>query len=149
MKNTKNLELFEALYFLKMGELKALCQKLHLPYSCKKGQIIDTIKHFVSTGKVLEIPEIPTISKAVKKQSVALAPDTRMLLGSYKNDAKTRAFFKKLIGNHFHFTAFGIDWLNERWQAGKPPTYQELLPCGKKKWISVESKSHSQSKNGH
>lgn len=27
------------------------------------------------------------------------------MIGSYKNDAKTRAFFKKTIGNHFHFNA--------------------------------------------
>lgn len=124
--------LFDALYFLKMGELKALCLKLGLPYTAKKGQVIDTIKHFINTGKILEIPEIPTISKAVKGKAYPLAPDTKMLIGSYKNDAKTRAFFKKLIGNHFHFTAFGIDWLNERWQAGKPPTYQEFATMWQK-----------------
>lgn len=49
-----------------------------------------------------------------------------MLYGSYKNDAATRAFLKKIIGPHFHFTAFGIDWLNERWLNGNPPTYQEF-----------------------
>ncbi|GMU19861.1 MAG: hypothetical protein AMXMBFR12_10520 [Candidatus Babeliales bacterium] len=125
-------KLFEALYFLKMSELKALCLKLGLPYSEKKGQVIDTIKHFVNTGNVLEIPEIPSISKAKKNQIYPLAPDTKMLLGSYKNDAQTRAFFKKLIGPHFHFTAFGIDWLNERWQAGKPPTYQEFADMWQK-----------------
>jgi hypothetical protein len=125
-------ELFEALYFLKMGELKALCLKLGLPYSGKKGQVIDTIKHLINTGKVLEIPEIPIISKAVKGTVYPLAADTKILLGAYKNDAKTRAFFKKLVGNHFHFTAFGIDWLNERWQAGKPPTYQEFATMWQK-----------------
>ena len=49
-----------------------------------------------------------------------------MLKGNYKNDLKTRLFFKKIIGEHFHFTAFGIDWLNERWMLGNPPTYQEF-----------------------
>lgn len=125
-------ELFEALYFLKMGELKALCLKLGLPYTAKKGQVIDGIKHFINTGKVLEIAETPAVSKAKKGQSYPLASDTKILIGSYKNDAKTRAFFKKLIGNHFHFTAFGIDWLNERWQAGNPPTYQEFATMWQK-----------------
>lgn len=31
-----------------------------------------------------------------------------------------------MCGSHFHFTAFGIDWLNARWKAGNPPTYQEF-----------------------
>lgn len=122
----KKTELYDALYFLKMSELKALCFKLGIPYTAKKAQVIDGIKYFITTGKVLDIPKIPIISKAQKGKSYPLAPDTKMLTGSYKNDAATRAFFKKLIGNHFHYTAFGIDWLNERWQAGNPPTYQDF-----------------------
>lgn len=133
-------ELFNALYYLKIGELKALCLKLGLPYSGKKGQVIDTIKHFVNTGKVLEIPEIPAVSYAEKDKQYPLTSNTKMLLGSYKNDAKTRAFFKKLIGSHFHFTAFGIDWLNDRWQTGKPPTYQEFAHMWQKEVDKRKSK---------
>lgn len=128
----KKTELYDALYFLKMDELKALCFKLGLPYTAKKARVIDMIKHFIITGKVLEIPEIPTISKAQKGGQYPLAPDTKMLIGSYKNDAATREFFKKLIGNHFHYAAFGIDWLNERWQAGEPPAYQEFATMWQK-----------------
>ncbi len=46
--------------------------------------------------------------------------------GSYKNDLATRNFFKELIGDHFHFTAQGIDWLRERWLEGNPPTYADF-----------------------
>lgn len=49
-----------------------------------------------------------------------------MIKGAYKNDLKTRLFFKVLIGEYFHFTSFGIDWLNELWMEGRPPTYQEF-----------------------
>jgi hypothetical protein len=55
-----------------------------------------------------------------------LAKDTLMLFGSYKNDLKTRIFFKNWIGQHFHFTARGIDWLKSRWLSGNPPTYLEF-----------------------
>jgi hypothetical protein len=48
----------------------------------------------------------------------------------------TRNFFKKLIGPHFHFTAFGIDWLNERWLDGNPPTYKEFADY----WIQETAK---------
>lgn len=36
-------------------------------------------------------------------------------------------FLKKLIGDYFHFTAFGVDWVDERWMDGNPPTYQEFV----------------------
>lgn len=60
-----------------------------------------------------------------------LTPHTLILKGSYKNDLKTRLFFKELIGNYFHFTAFGIDWLEARWLEGKPPTYQDFAEMWK------------------
>ena len=59
-----------------------------------------------------------------------------ILKGSYKNDLKTRLFFKSIIGDHFHFTAFGIDWINARWFAGNPPTYQEFADM----WITESEK---------
>jgi hypothetical protein len=33
---------------------------------------------------------------------------------------------KKMIGDHFHFTAYGIDWIEDRWLKGNPPTYLEF-----------------------
>jgi hypothetical protein len=49
-----------------------------------------------------------------------------MLYGTYKNDVATRNFFKQIIGNHFHFTAQGVDWLREQWLKGTPPTYADF-----------------------
>ena len=146
-----NTQLFQALYFLKMAELKDLCLQLHLPAKGAKGELIDRIKHYITTGSILPTAEIPEISKAQKNHIYPLKPNTLMLIGSYKNDAKTRAFFKTLIGSHFHFTAFGIDWLNERWKQGKPPAYQEFAdmwqheyeerklskPAPKKEWAYI------------
>ncbi len=118
-------ELFDALYFLKIAELETLADYLQIPLDGPKAEIIDRIIQYFSTGKKLPIIPLPENSKAKKSQLYQLRPETVMLHGSYKNDGKTRAFFKKLIGSHFHFTAFGIDWINARWKAGNPPTYQE------------------------
>lgn len=118
--------LFEALYYCKMAELKRICQQLNILLSKGKGTMIDAIKQVIDTGKVPAVKEIPVVSRAQKEKNYPLAPNTLILYGSYKNDLKTREFFKKLIGAHFHFTAFGIDWINARWYAGKPPTYQEF-----------------------
>lgn len=82
--------------------------------------------HFIKTGKIVPVKELPDCVFAQKGINYPLAPQTKILYGSFKNDLKTRNFFKQLVGNHFHFTAFGIDWIEERWHAGNPPTYQEF-----------------------
>jgi len=126
LKKQEQLALHEALYFMKMMELKNACKILSLPDSGKKIEIIERIMTFIKTGKITENSTIPGQSLAKNYPQQVLKSTALMLYGDYKNDAKTREFFKSLIGQHFHFTAFGIDWLNERWMQGRPPTYQEF-----------------------
>ena len=109
-----------------MGELKEICSQLNLPSSGKKVMLINRVVEFITTGNILKDPVIPEVSLAKKGNSYPLSKDTLILKGAYKNDLKTRLFFKKLIGKHFHFTAFGLDWIMEQWLKGKPPTYQEF-----------------------
>lgn len=116
----------KSLVFLHMGELREISRRLSLVDKGNKRAIILRILHFLSTGERLSVPKFPEASRAQRGKEYPLAPTTQMLKGSYKNDLKTRLFLKKLIGNHFHFTAFGIDWLNDRWMEGNPPTYQEF-----------------------
>ena len=119
-------ELFDALHFMNMKELRQWCNTHNIPSKENKVALIEKIMHFIKTGAILPVQELPAISRAQKGKDYPLHEGTLILLGFFKNDLKTRNFFKKLIGNHFHFTAFGIDWINERWQAGKPPTYKEF-----------------------
>lgn len=91
------------------------------------------------TGEILQPKKIPTISKAETGKKYPLKPDTLILYGAYKNDLTTRNFFKKLIGEHFHFTAFGQDWIAKRWQQGKPPTYSEFAKAWQKEYLKRKS----------
>jgi hypothetical protein len=116
----------DALYYMKMAELKKACMLLTLPDKGKKMDLIERIMAFITTGKIIESAIIPQQSRAKNYPHQPLQANSLMLYGGYKNDAQARAFFKHLIGEHFHFTAFGIDWLNERWLQGNPPTYQEF-----------------------
>lgn len=115
-----------SLLFLKVEELKTLARALLLPDNGAKKQIINRILHFLQTGQKINAPTIPAVSRAQRGKEYPLKASTLMLKGAYKNDLVTRLFFKALIGPHFHFTAYGIDWLNERWLSGNPPTYQEF-----------------------
>ena len=109
-----------SLNFLYVNELKELCIKLSLSKKGKKLELISRIILFIKTGDKQSIPDLPEISCAKKGQAYELSKNSLMLKNAYKNDLKTRIFFKKLIGDYFHFTAFGIDWLNERWMHGSP-----------------------------
>lgn len=125
-------ELVEALHFLKMDELKQICSQLSLSDQGPKLALVERIKTFVQGGQERMTAKIPAISCAKKNQIYPLAAQALMLVGAYKNDLKSRTFFKQLIGDHFHFTAFGIDWLKQRWCEGSPPTYQEFADMWQK-----------------
>jgi len=115
-----------ALFYLKVKELKNLCQRYSIEPHGEKIDLIKNIYQFVTTGKPTIAPVIPNISKAKKNILYSLNLETLILYGNFKNDLKTRIFFKSLIGNHFHYTAFGIDWIKKNWFAGTPPTYGEF-----------------------
>ena len=133
----------DACYYMKMAELKKACQMLALPDKGNKGLLIERILTFIKEGRITTVPKIPAQSLAKNHPIQLLASSGLMLYGSYKNDAKTRSFFKTLIGPHFHFTAFGIDWLNDRWLQNNPPTYQEFAYY----WIAeTERRKHIKSK---
>lgn len=120
------LVLKESLMFLHVCELKDVAIRLCLSNKGNKMIIIMRILHFLETGQKLTLPKFPEKSCAKRGSYYSLGQNEFMLKGAYRNDLKTRKFFKQLIGDHFHFTAFGIDWLNERWMEGNPPTYNEF-----------------------
>lgn len=127
-------EFFSALYYMNMAEIKEFCNKHKIPATDKKGPIIERIKHYLLTGEILSPPILPAIAKAKKDRDYPLKPNALILKGAYINDLQTRQFFQKLIGSHFHFTAFGQDWILERWYAGKPPTYAEFAKFWEKEF---------------
>lgn len=116
----------QSLMYLNVNELRDLAIKLSLIDKGNKIAIILRILHFFETGQKLILPQFPEKSCSRRGVSYPLGEHEIMLKGAYRNDLKTRLFFKLLIGKHFHFTAFGIDWLNERWMEGNPPTYREF-----------------------
>ena len=126
--------LFEDLYYLTMPQLRGWCEHFKLPKTGKKVFLIDLLKHYLQTGELLVKPVIPSVSRAKRGLPLELRPDAHILYGSYKNDLRTRLFLKSLVGKHFHYTAHGIDWINERWMEGKPPTYKEFARFWQKEY---------------
>ncbi len=134
LSNIDHYQLHASLHYLHVSELKTCCENLNLSAKGKKIYFINRIMHFLKTGEKINLSGYPAISVSKKRNNVVLSPDTLMLKGTYKNDLKTRLFFKELIGQHFHFTAFGIDWLESRWMEGNPPTYQDFADMWSKEY---------------
>lgn len=128
----------KSLLYLHVEELRSLACRLSLVEQGNKITLINRIIHFLETGVRLKAPSFPKASCAEKGKVYRIEPNAVMLKGAYKNDLQTRLFFKQLIGEHFHFTAFGIDWLNERWMEGNPPTYQEFAQMWKVEYAKRE-----------
>lgn len=129
----------EALNFLHVDELRDLCTEFRFINKGKKIALIARILHFIKTGDVIHEPKIPDISRAKRGHVYPLLSDTLIVHGAYKNDLRTRLFFKQLIGEHFHFTAFGIDWLNDCWMSGNPPTYQVFADMWQAEYLRRQS----------
>ncbi len=119
-------QLLNALLFLHVNELKEIVHDFELHEKGKKIELITRIIHFLTTDEKITTPSFPAVSCGKAIKNLQITSQTKILKGQYKNDLKTRLFFKQLIGDHFHFTAFGIDWLNEQWMQGAPPTYQDF-----------------------
>lgn len=128
-------DLFDSLNYMKVSEIKNFCHSHSIPISGKKGALIERIKQFLNTGKISQPTLLPGISKAKKEKKYPLNPNTLILHGSYRNDLKTRTFFQKIIGPHFHFTAFGQDWIASRWQKGNPPTYGQFAKAWQNEFL--------------
>jgi hypothetical protein len=122
--NSTNFE--KSLLFLHVNELREIATKLSLTEKGNKMALIQRICHFLTTGEKLTVVKFPKESCAQRGKTYPIGDNELMLKGAYKNDYKTRLFFKRIIGPHFHFTAYGIDWLNKRWSEGRPPTYREF-----------------------
>ncbi len=128
------ISLQKSLMFLYVHELKNYCEKLSLTTKGKKIILAARIMHFLKTQEKNSITPYPKSSLAKKNNLQQPALHALMLKGAYKNDLQNRLFFKSIIGNHFHFTAFGIDWLEEQWLSGTPPTYEQFIHMWKNEY---------------
>lgn len=129
-------QLHDSLHFLHVSELKEICTQLSFSTAEKKARIIKQILLFIQTGNTGFVKQIPSSSKRQKGMDYPLLPETKMVYGVYKIDARTRSFFKELIGPHFHYTVYGLDWIKERWLSGNPPTYKEFAEFWQKEYTT-------------
>ncbi len=80
--------LTEALYYMKMTELKKVCHQFQLPFSGNKEPVILSILSYIKTGTIPKQKKIPPSSIAQKGIDYPLKPKTKNLYCTYINNAK-------------------------------------------------------------
>jgi hypothetical protein len=129
----------ESMLYLNISELNKITKHFKLPNLKRKNDLIENIITFVTTGTV-SIQRPAQIKKPKNYvQHAELTPQTQMVQGIYKNGTKEREFLEKLIGNHFHFTVFGLEWLAEQWENDISPTYQEFADMWVREYMLYKS----------
>ncbi|NRA69161.1 MAG: hypothetical protein HRU19_32120 [Pseudobacteriovorax sp.] len=115
-------QLVDGIYYLKVDELVQIASHLGLHVHGRKQQLIDGILRFYQLGTVPK----PPAPKPNKKAQPAANPEVYIIQGTYTNGPASRKKLKKIIGDHFHFTTYGMDWIRDRWAEGHSPTWEEF-----------------------
>lgn len=120
-------KLAEAIYFLKLSELKQFLAERELATSGKKQELIDRILEYcglppAQTNQKSKLDFIP--KKRGEKDSYT--SETHIIPGQYTNGQLSRQKFKELIGQHFKFTTYGMTWIKECWAKGITPSYEDF-----------------------
>jgi SAP domain-containing new25/Domain of unknown function (DUF6434) len=122
-----DLEEFRQHYWYR-DELARFCRSRRLPASGSKQELIARVEAFLQ-GQEQPATPVRRGRAAERTGPITLATP---VTGAFKSDAETRAFFKSVIGEHFHFTAHMQAYRRERMRSGEPLTYGDLA----REWVA-------------
>lgn len=118
--------LSQAIYFLKVDELKAFAARAGIKPRQSKQGLIDALLAVVCGAPISDPGKQAFNPRSAKSKALAARFDSdhHIVPGVYRNNATYRARFKQMIGSHFTYTNYGMDWIKQQWQDGKCPTYE-------------------------
>jgi hypothetical protein len=121
----KNLE--SAIYFLKVTELKQICEKFNQCHKGSKQDLINTLLAFArGDDNYSPNKQISAAEQALRDNANSYDPGVYLVPGVYTNNKASRAILLELIGRHFTFTSYGMDWIKAQWHEGNCPSYLEF-----------------------
>jgi hypothetical protein len=126
-----------------MHEIKAYCNKHAIPYSIwigtkdgsrrktqdddRKGVILDRIRHYLRTGKVLDATCFPASVVCFDALPKRIKPTDRLCYGQYdKSNVAMVRLLQKLTGGRFKHGAIARILAREFWSKGSAPTLSEF-----------------------
>ena len=115
-------------FYWYLNELTAFCRQYGLPSTGQKHELVKSVEHYLGTGKRASGPKP---AKNPLRRIGRVSPEGPITLETpvteaYKCDDRTRAFFKSILGEHFHFTAHQQQFRREKMRRGEALTYGDL-----------------------
>ncbi len=126
MTDTDRRALCTSIYYLKVEELGQICAALTVSPRGAKGTLAKRILNAVGVadedGRAISTGRETRFSRYTGE----LDPETHILPGHYTNGPKMRAKLRTMIGDHFSFTNYGMEWIRERWLEESYPSFTEF-----------------------
>ncbi|HMT02465.1 MAG TPA: DUF6434 domain-containing protein [Burkholderiales bacterium] len=122
--------LFQKIYWMKK-ELEDFCKENKLMASGRKEELTERIRLFLKDGKITEKKKAKP-NRATADSNFKLTRNS--LVKNYLSDNNTREFFKKEIGDHFHFTQQLNLFRENAIENGIELTYGDLINEWKKQY---------------
>jgi hypothetical protein len=139
---SEHTRIFGDLNYLNTAEIKTFCNRHAIPYRIavetsggrrstseddRKGVILDRVRHFLRTGKVLPQTCFATTVVCFELLPGELKPDDKLHYGQYdKTNRRLMAALKHLTGGRFRNGAIARILLREFWSKGQAPTLREF-----------------------
>lgn len=149
-------QLLHDLNYLNMGEIKSFCKRHSIPFAIhiesadrkktnemdRKGVVLDRIRHFLNTGRVLPQTCFPAKVVCLQPTPKTLRPDDRLFYGQYdKNNRAIIGLLERLTKGKFRDGAIARIVAREFWSKGEAPTFREYAAA----WLRAgrkDSKAH-------
>jgi hypothetical protein len=142
LSRSEQRQLLEDLNYLNMTEIKAFCNRHAIPCSIwiettdggrrktkdddRKGVVLDRIRHYLKTGKVLEPTCFPASVVCLDELPKVIRPNDRLFYGQYDKDNTAMAgLLDKLTNGQFKNGAIARILAREFWSNGIAPTFEE------------------------
>lgn len=136
-----------SIYFLKVPELKQLLTDAGIkPTGSKQTMINSLIAYAKGDSTRPSAPQFTDGERALRQKANQYDPTVFIVPGVYTNNRKSRELFLTLIGRHFSFTTYGMDWIKDRWAEGTCPTYQAFAEFWQEEYLRRKNNGAFKSK---
>jgi hypothetical protein len=124
------MKLEQAIYYLHVSELRAVCVLLELEARGEKRELVNRVMAVLRGRAPLALLDKGRILQKKARDEVLVQKyelHATLLPGLYTNGREARSFLVSQVGPHFRFTVFGMDWIRRQWARGLTPTFSEFI----------------------
>ena len=143
LRKEEQRQLLDDLNYLNTAEIKSYCKRHSIPFKIvietkdgskrgtpeddRKGVMLERVRHFLRTGKVLRETCFPASVVCFVALGDELTPDGRLFYGQYeKRNRALTSLLEDLTDGHYRDGAIARILMREFWSRGKAPTFREF-----------------------